>query len=83
MNNIHTIDECISANLDAYFRELGDNTAHNVWDMVMHSVERAMLEKVMEYAQGNQSKAAQILGITRNTLRKKLISNHLIDTEAS
>ncbi|MDY3330403.1 MAG: helix-turn-helix domain-containing protein [Pelistega sp.] len=78
-NNIHPIDECISANLDAYFEELGDNDAHNVWDMVMHSVERAMLEKVMEYANGNQSKAAEILGITRNTLRKKLISNNLID----
>ena len=79
MNKIHSIDECISANLDAYFEELGDNSAHNIWDMVMLSVVKAILNKVMEKANGNQSKAAAMLGITRNTLRKKLISNHLID----
>ncbi|WP_235914915.1 helix-turn-helix domain-containing protein [Pelistega ratti] len=45
----------------------------------MGSVEKAMLKKVMEYTNGNQSKTAEILGITRNTLRKKLISNHLIN----
>lgn len=74
----HPINECIYANLDHYFKELGDNTPHNIWDMVMGSVEKAVLEKVMEKAQGNQSKAADMLGITRNTLRKKLIANHLL-----
>lgn len=80
MNNVHPINECIRSNLDAYFNELGDNPAHDIWNMVMSSVEKAMLEKVMEHAKGNQSKAAEMLGITRNTLRKKLISNNLIDS---
>ena len=79
MNKIDPIDKCITANLDAYFKELGDTPASNVWHMVMDGVEKAMLEKVMDYTNGNQSKAAEVLGITRNTLRKKLISNHLID----
>ncbi|NEN76320.1 Fis family transcriptional regulator [Pelistega sp. NLN82] len=79
MKNLDSIDQCISANLDAYFKELEGNPTCHVWDMVMGSVEKAMLKKVMEYTNGNQSKTAEILGITRNTLRKKLISNHLIN----
>ncbi|MDO5680005.1 MAG: helix-turn-helix domain-containing protein [Pelistega sp.] len=72
------IDECIRTNLAAYFKELGQNPANNIWDMVMSSVEKAMLETVMQQAEGNQSKASEMLGITRNTLRKKLLSHHLI-----
>lgn len=73
-----SIDECIRANLDTYFNELGQNPANHVWSMVMGSVERTLLEKVMEQAQGNQSKASEMLGITRNTLRKKLLTYNLI-----
>ena len=73
-----SIDECIRTNLDAYFKELGTNPANNLWAMVMGSVEKALLETVMQQAQGNQSKASEMLGITRNTLRKKLLSHNLI-----
>jgi Fis family transcriptional regulator len=47
--------------------------------MVMECVEKATLEKVMEKSQFNQSKAAAMLGITRNTLRKKLLSYQIIN----
>jgi Fis family transcriptional regulator len=46
--------------------------------MIIGAVERPMLEVVMRQAEGNQSKAAQWLGINRNTLRRKLLDHKLI-----
>ena len=46
--------------------------------MVLAAVERPMLEVVMQQAEGNQSKAADWLGINRNTLRRKLLDHKLI-----
>jgi Fis family transcriptional regulator, factor for inversion stimulation protein len=46
--------------------------------MVIHAVEKPMLDVVMRQAEGNQSKAAQWLGINRNTLRRKLLDHKLI-----
>jgi Fis family transcriptional regulator len=61
--------------LEAYFNTLGDEAeASQIWNMVMQCVEKATLEMVMEKSQFNQSRAAEMLGITRNTLRKKLLS---------
>jgi Fis family transcriptional regulator len=40
--------------------------------MVLSCIERPMIEHIMKRAGGNQSKAAEILGLNRNTLRKKL-----------
>ena len=51
---------------------------HAVYDMVVNAVERPMLEVVMQRAEGNQSKAAEWLGINRNTLRRKLVEHKLI-----
>jgi Fis family transcriptional regulator len=49
-----------------------------VYEMVIRSVERPMLEVVLRQAGGNQTLAAEILGINRNTLRKKLVDHKLI-----
>lgn len=49
-----------------------------MYEMVIRCVERPILEVAMERANQNQSKAAQMLGMTRNTLRKKLIFHKLI-----
>jgi Fis family transcriptional regulator len=62
----------VRKSLEKYFRDLEGESAHNVYDMVMLTVERPVLEVAMEQASGNQSVAADILGINRNTLRKKL-----------
>jgi Fis family transcriptional regulator len=67
-----SIEECVRKSLEKYFRDLEGESAHNVYDMVMLTVERPVLEVAMEQASGNQSVAADILGINRNTLRKKL-----------
>lgn len=63
---------CIKEELDTYFSHLDGEPPHAVYDMVLSSVERPLLQYIMHRSEGNQSKAAEILGINRNTLRKKL-----------
>lgn len=63
---------CVRAALDEYFKDLDGERPHAVYDMVLHSMEKPLLEYVLNRAGGNQSKAAEILGLNRNTLRKKL-----------
>ena len=73
-----TIEECVRKSLEKFFRDLDGQPAHDVYDMIIQTVERPMLELVMEQASGNQSVAAEILGINRNTLRKKLVQHGLL-----
>ena len=72
------IQECIKDNLEGYFQDLRGAEPHAVYDMVVNAVERPMLEVVLLRAEGNQSKAADWLGINRNTLRRKLLEHKLI-----
>ncbi len=58
--------------LEEYFKDLDGQPPHAVYDMVLQCMEKPLLEYVMNRAGGNQSKAAEILGLNRNTLRKKL-----------
>jgi Fis family transcriptional regulator, factor for inversion stimulation protein len=78
MSKIPRIDEAITLNLQAYFRDLNGTPASGVYDMVLHAVEKPMLELVMKEAYGNQLRASQMLGINRNTLRKKLSQHGLL-----
>ena len=73
------IQDCIKDNLEGYFHDLRGAEPHAVYDMVVNAVERPMLEVVMQRAEGNQSKAAEWLGINRNTLRRKLLEHKLIE----
>ena len=75
-NNI--LEESVRLSLEQYFSDLGDTDPSDVYEMVIRCVERPILEVAMERSQHNQSKAAQMLGMTRNTLRKKLIFHKLI-----
>ena len=63
---------CVRSALEAYFKDLDGEPPHAVYDMLLGCVEKPMLEYVLNHAGGNQSKAAEILGLNRNTLRKKL-----------
>jgi len=74
----HNIEECITRSLEKYFRDLGDEQPTGIYDMVMSTVERPMLAVVMQRAEGNQSLASEMLGINRNTLRKKLQQHGLL-----
>ncbi len=72
------IDDCIRGSLQTYFKDLEGSEPHSVYDMVLKAVEKPMLEVVMQHADGNQSRAAEWLGINRNTLRRKLIEHKLV-----
>ena len=65
--------------LDQYFKDLSGENPNGVYNMVIQSVEKPLLLYIMNLAEGNQSKAANILGLNRNTLRKKL-KLHKIET---
>ncbi len=67
-----SIDQAVTRSLEKYFRDLEGTRPSAIYDMVLASVERPMLEVVMKQAHGNQLRASEMLGINRNTLRKKL-----------
>jgi Fis family transcriptional regulator len=58
--------------LHDYFSNLNGHHPARLYDLVLREVEEPLLRAVLAYAEGNQSRAAVILGITRTTLRKKL-----------
>lgn len=72
------LGDCVKRTLNRYFRDLDGEVPHAVYDMVLRSVERPMLEVVMRQTNGNQTAAADILGINRNTLRRKLSEYDLL-----
>lgn len=73
-----TIEECVRANLQEYFCDLGGETPDGMYAMLVHLVEKPLLEVVMQHAEQNQSRAAQWLGLNRNTLHKKLVLHQLL-----
>lgn len=58
--------------LSDYLASLNGHRPARLYDMVLREVEEPLFRTVLDYASGNQSQAAVILGITRGTLRKKL-----------
>lgn len=72
------IQEVITKSLREYFDTLEGHQPTNVYNLILKTVEQPILETVMLYAKNNQSQASDILGINRNTLRKKLIEHGLI-----
>lgn len=71
-NESQSIDEAVTRSLEKYFLDLAGSRPSAIYDMVLSAVERPMLEVVMRQAHGNQLRASEMLGINRNTLRKKL-----------
>ncbi|MFZ0485817.1 MAG: helix-turn-helix domain-containing protein [Arenicellales bacterium] len=64
--------QSVRGSLKRYFKDLNGEEPVNLHYMVMSEVEKPLLELVMERAESNQTRAARMLGINRNTLRKKL-----------
>ena len=58
--------------LDDYFTSLNGHAPGHLYDLVLREVEEPLFRAVLDYSEGNQSRAADILGINRGTLRKKL-----------
>jgi len=63
--------------LDGYFHRLNGHKPGDLYQLVLGQVEKPLFEAVLDYTDGNQSEAAEILGINRGTLRKKLRSYNL------
>ena len=65
--------------LQDYFSSLNGHRPSRLYNLVLREVEEPLLRAALDYADGNQSQAAVILGITRTTLRKKLRTMGLAD----
>jgi Fis family transcriptional regulator len=78
MTKSSSIDEAVTRSLEKYFIDLDGSRPCAIYDMVLSAVERPMLEVVMKQAHGNQLRASEMLGINRNTLRKKLQNHGLL-----
>ena len=74
------LQACIHKNLETYLNDLQGQEPSGMYDMLLRVVEKPLLELVMEQARNNQSRAAQWLGLNRNTLRKKLVEHGLLPT---
>ncbi len=71
------IDECLRASVEQYFRDLRGAEPDGLHALFLAAAEKPLLEVVMRHAEGNQSRAADWLGINRNTLRRKLLDHKL------
>lgn len=74
----HDLGKCVVTALEQYFLDLDGESPSAIYDMVLKSVEKPMLEVVLAKAGGNQTLASEMLGINRNTLRKKLTEYSLL-----
>lgn len=64
--------QCVENALQQYFLNLDGQPANDLYQLVLNEVEAPLLEAVLAYTRNNQSKSAEMLGLNRGTLRKKL-----------
>lgn len=69
---ISQLYNAVKHSIRRYLYELDGTNPHDMYTLVLKQVERPLLEAVLEHTRGNQSKAAEYLGLNRGTLRKKL-----------
>jgi Fis family transcriptional regulator, factor for inversion stimulation protein len=72
------LSQCVRAAVEAYLTHMAGHEIEDLYDLVIQEVERPLFELVLQHTQGNLSQAARLLGLTRNTLRKRLTA-HGID----
>ena len=75
--NNKPLSKLTSEALDGYFRRLNGHKPGDLYQLVLGEVEKPLFEAVLDYTNGNQSEAAEILGINRGTLRTKLRTYNL------
>ncbi len=73
------IAACVRRSLNRYFKDLDGEAPSEVFNMVISAVEKPLLAHILDRAEGNQTRAAEMLGINRNTLRKKMREYGLSD----
>ncbi|MCG6951788.1 MAG: helix-turn-helix domain-containing protein [Burkholderiales bacterium] len=72
MSRPNELGDAVRRSLERYFKDLDGETPSAIYDMVLRIIEKPMIETVLRQAEGNQTSAAEMLGINRNTLRKKM-----------
>ena len=72
MNRGGELTECVKRLLERYFKDMDGEKPTSIYEMVLKNIEKPMIETVLGKAAGNQTLAAEMLGINRNTLRKKM-----------
>ena len=76
------LSDCVKHNLQCYLDDLQGQEPSNMHAMLLAVVEKPLLEMVLAQTRNNQSKAAQWLGVNRNTLRKKLLVHGLLEGQS-
>jgi Fis family transcriptional regulator len=66
------LKEVVGKVVRRYLLDMGHSQSSNLHDALLAEVEPALLQEVLQHCRGNQSRAAEILGLNRATLRKKL-----------
>ena len=72
MSRANEVADAVRRSLERYFKDMDGERPTAIYDMVLKNVEKPMIEMVLGRAEGNQTHAAAMLGIDRNTLRKKM-----------
>ena len=72
MSRTNEIHDAVKRSLERYFKDMDGEKPTSIYDMVLKNVEKPMIELVLGQAEGNLTLAATMLGIDRNTLRKKM-----------
>ena len=78
-NDKAILRDCVRSVLTNYFNDMEGHSVDDLYQLVLAEVEAPLLETVLGHTKGNQSKAAQMLGINRGTLRKKLKQYNIND----
>jgi len=71
-SDVLTVSTVNSQALKNYFAQLNGQDVNDLYELVLAEVEQPLLDMVMQYTRGNQTRAALMMGINRGTLRKKL-----------
>ena len=72
MSRSNELADCVKRSLERYFKDMDGEKPTSSYDMVLKNIEKPMIETVLGKANGNQTLAAEMLGINRNTLRSKM-----------
>lgn len=71
MNTPYSLKDCVQMTVQMHLATVGGKNINNLYELVLGEMEQAMIERVLDYTDGNESRTAKILGISRGTLRQR------------